>query len=209
MTSISASQPAIHKAAIVLDGVALIKASAGNVKDGNVKGWPVSATSPPFATAKSADAAMQGDVLRHQRTTTKNGRTSLMQILQPAEWKKPRGFSHGVVAEGPGRWVVLAGQTGGDEAGEYAPDMAAQVGTALKRIIKLLGEAGAGPEHIVRLTWYLTSRSEYEAAGAGIGAAWKETLGRNFPPSTLLYIGGLVDERAKVEIEVTAFVPGA
>ena len=79
--------------------------------------------------------------------------------------------------------------------------------TALRRIVKLLAEAGAGPEHIVRLTWYLTSRSEYEAAGAGIGAAWRETLGRNFPPSTLLYIAGLVDARAKVEIEVTAFVP--
>ncbi len=73
--------------------------------------------------------------------------------------------------------------------------------------MKLLAEAGAGPEHVVRLTWYLTSRSEYEAAGVGIGAAWKETFGRNFPPSTLLYIGGLVDERAKVEIEVTAYVP--
>ena len=87
--------------------------------------------------------------------------------------------------EGPGKWVVLAGQTGGGEKGDYAPDLAAQVGSALKRIIKLLGEAGAGPEHIVRLTWYLTSRSEYEAAGAGIGAAWKETLGRSCPPSTL------------------------
>jgi enamine deaminase RidA (YjgF/YER057c/UK114 family) len=96
-----------------------------------------------------------------------------------------------------------------DEKGEYPSDMAAQVATALRRIIKLLGEAGAGPEHIVRLTWYLTSRSEYEAAGAGIGAAWRETLGRNFPPSTLLYIAGLVDARAKVEIEVTAFVTGA
>ena len=102
---------------------------------------------------------------------------------------------------------MLAGQTGGDEKGDYPPEMAAQVGTALKRIIKLLGEAGAGPEHIVRLTWYLTSRAEYEAAGPGIGAAWKETLGRNFPPSTLLYIDGLVDVRAKVEIEVTAFIP--
>jgi enamine deaminase RidA (YjgF/YER057c/UK114 family) len=131
----------------------------------------------------------------------------LMRILQPAEWSKPRGFSHGVEVDGPGKWIVLAGQTGGDEKGDYAPDMAAQVGSALKRIIKLLGEAGAGPQHIVRLTWYLTSRSEYEAAGAGIGAAWKETLGRNFPPSTLLYIGGLVDVRAKVEIEVTAYVP--
>ena len=97
-----------------------------------------------------------------------------------------------------------------DEPAMWAqPDMAAQVGTALKRIMKLLGEAGAGPEHIVRLTWYLTSRSEYEAAGAGIGAAWKETLGRNFPPSTLLYIDGLVDVRAKVELEVTAYVPKA
>jgi enamine deaminase RidA (YjgF/YER057c/UK114 family) len=132
-----------------------------------------------------------------------------MRVLQPAEWSKPRGFSHGVVVDGPGRWIVLAGQTGGDDKGEYPADMAAQVAVALQRIIKLLGEAGAGPQHIVRLTWYLTSLSEYQAAGAGIGAAWKETLGRNFPPSTLLYIDGLVDARAKVEIEVTAFVPQA
>ena len=65
-----------------------------------------------------------------------------MRILQPAEWSKPRGFSHGVEVDGPGKWIVLAGQTGGDEKGDYAPDMAAQVGTALKRVIKLLGEAG-------------------------------------------------------------------
>jgi enamine deaminase RidA (YjgF/YER057c/UK114 family) len=130
-----------------------------------------------------------------------------MHVLQPAEWSKPRGFSHGVTVDGPGRWIVLAGQTGGDEKGEYQSDMGGQVGLALRRIIKLLAEAGAGPQHIVRLTWYLTSRSEYAAAGAAIGAAWRETLGKNFPPSTLLYIAGLVDERAKVEIEVTAFVP--
>ena len=132
-----------------------------------------------------------------------------MRVLQPAEWSKPRGFSHGVVVDGPGKWVVLAGQTCGAEKGDYAPDLSGQVGAALKRIIKLLAEAGAGPQHIVRLTWYLTSKSEYQSAGAGIGAAWKETLGKNFPPSTLLYIDGLVDERAKVEIEVTAFVPAA
>ena len=132
-----------------------------------------------------------------------------MRVLQPAEWSKPRGFSHGVVVDGPGKWVMLAGQTGGDEKGDYAPDLAAQTASALKRIIKLLDEAGAGPEHIVRLVWYLTSKSEYQASGAAIGAAWKETLGRNFPPSTLLYIDGLVDDRAKVEIEVTAFVPAA
>jgi enamine deaminase RidA (YjgF/YER057c/UK114 family) len=131
-----------------------------------------------------------------------------MATLQPADWNKPRGFSHGVTVEGPGRWIVLAGQTGSDAQGVYqSDDMGEQVGAALRRIIQLLGEAGAGPENIVRLTWYLTSRSDYEAAGAGIGAAWRETLGRNFPPSTLLYIAGLVDPRAKVEIEVTAFVP--
>jgi len=130
-----------------------------------------------------------------------------MKVLQPADWSKPRGFSHGVVVDAPGRWVVLAGQTGGDDAGSYVEDFGAQVKTALQRIIRLLKEAGAGPEHIVRLTWYITSRADYDSSGAGIGAAWKDTLGRNFPPSTLLFIGGLVDARAKVEIEVTAFVP--
>ena len=93
-----------------------------------------------------------------------------MHILQPAEWSKPRGFSHGVVVDAPGRWIVLAGQTGGDENGAYAPDLAGQVLTALQRIVKLLQEGGAGPQHIVRLTWYLTSRSEYEAAGRDIGS---------------------------------------
>ena len=73
------------------------------------------------------------------------------------------------------------------------------------RTVEVARECGV--EHIVRLTWYLTSRSEYEAAGAGIGAAWRETIGKNFPPSTLLYVDGLVDARAKVEIEVSAFVP--
>src|SRR5882757_8241095 len=66
-----------------------------------------------------------------------------MRILQPAEWSKPRGFSHGVEVDGPGKWIVLSGQTSGDEKGDYQPDMAVQIGTALKRIIKLLGEAGA------------------------------------------------------------------
>src|SRR3979409_754364 len=118
--------------------------------------------------------------------------------IWPGRSPAPRGGSY--------TRLPRAGQAGG-EKGEYQPDMAGQVAVALRRIIKLLAEAGAGPEHIVRLTWYLTSRSEYEAAGAGIGAAWEEKLGRNFPPSTLLYIDGLVDLRARVEIEVTAYVP--
>ena len=130
-----------------------------------------------------------------------------MPVLQPADWPRPRGFSHGVTADGPGQWIVLAGQTGHNADDGYPDDMAGQVRIALERIIRLLKEAGAGPEHIVRLVWYVTSKNEYEAAGSGIGAAWKDTLGKNFPPSTLLYISGLVDARAKVEIEVTAFVP--
>lgn len=131
-----------------------------------------------------------------------------MRVLQPAEWSRPRGFSHGVEFEAPGRWIVLAGQTG-KANGEYVSGMGQQVRVALESNIRLLKEAGAGPEHIVRLVWYITDRAAYEAAGAEIGAAWKDTLGRNFPPSTLLYISGLVDTRALVEIEVTAFVPKA
>ena len=85
-----------------------------------------------------------------------------MRILQPAEWPRPRGFSHGIEVGGPGRWIVLAGQTGGDEKGDYPEDLAAQVATALKRIARLLAEADAAPEHVVRLTWYLTSRQIFE-----------------------------------------------
>jgi enamine deaminase RidA (YjgF/YER057c/UK114 family) len=179
------------------------------------EGTPVSLHQRQVATLKFEGERCDGPkftvgaIARSVLRGSPNPGGNQMRILQPAEWSKPRGFSHGVEFNGPGRWIVLAGQTGGDEKGDYAPEMAGQVGTALKRIMKLLGEAGAGPEHIVRLTWYLTSRSDYEAAGPGIGAAWKQTLGRNFPPSTLLYIDGLVDARAKVEIEVTAFVPTA
>jgi enamine deaminase RidA (YjgF/YER057c/UK114 family) len=134
----------------------------------------------------------------------------MMAILQPADWAKPRGFCHGVTADAPGRWIVLAGQTGTSDSGAYeTDDLAGQVDAALRRVVTLLAEADAGPQHIVRLTWYLTDRADYEAAGAGIGAAWRDTLGRNFPPSTLLFISGLVDPRAKVEIEVTAFVPAS
>jgi enamine deaminase RidA (YjgF/YER057c/UK114 family) len=131
-----------------------------------------------------------------------------MRTLQPSNWPRPRGFSHGVAIDGPGRWIVLAGQTGADDKGEYeVGNLGAQVRVTLQRVVLLLQEAGAKPEHIVRLTWYLTSRTDYVAAAPDISAAWRDTLGRNFPPSTLLYVSGLVDARAMVEIDVTAFVP--
>lgn len=127
--------------------------------------------------------------------------------LQPADWSRPKGFSHGMVVDAPGRWVVLAGQTGHADGAGYPADFAAQTKVALERIVRLLREAGAGPEHIVRLNWYITDRAAYFAAGAGVAAAWREVLGRQFPTSTLLFVSGLIDEQAKVEIEVTAYVP--
>jgi len=130
-----------------------------------------------------------------------------MQTLQPADWPRPRGFSNGLVVDTPGRWVVLAGQTGPDAEGEYPEDFAAQTRNSLTKIVRLLQEAGGGPEHIVRLNWYITTPDEYENGGQALGDAWKDTIGRNFPTSTLLYISGLADRRAKVEIEVTAFIP--
>ena len=128
-------------------------------------------------------------------------------ILQPAEWSKPRGFSHGVAVDGPGRWIVLAGQTGGDEKGEYQSDMAGQVGVALQADHQAAG-GGRGRPRAHRPP-DLVSDQPQRIRGRG-RRHWRglaETLGRNFPPSTLLYIAGLVDVRAKVEIEVTAFVP--
>jgi enamine deaminase RidA (YjgF/YER057c/UK114 family) len=133
-----------------------------------------------------------------------------MRILQPDDWPRPRGFSHGVELSAPGKWIVLAGQTGADASGAYEDgNLAGQVRVALGRVITLLREAGAGPEHIVRLTWYLTNRAAYEASGLAIGTAWRETIGRAYPPSTLLFVSGLVDPRAMVEFDVMAFVPQA
>ena len=120
-----------------------------------------------------------------------------MRTLQPAEWSKPRGFSHGVKSMAPADGSCWPARPAATRKATMHPTWPGRSAVALRRIIKLLAEAGAGPEHIVRLTWYLTSRAEYEAAGAGIGAAWRETLGRNFPPSTLLYIAGLVDEQSQ------------
>src|SRR5450756_2563168 len=162
--SISVSQPAIHSAAIGLEGVRSIEfrdcvpAAARETQRGRLGGGPVSATSARFATRKYADAALRIAEFRSGNLrpigakdrrlfdvtpgraedapgsrSLRNRRSRPMRILQPAEWSKPRGFSHGVAVEGPGRWVVLAGQTGGDEKSEYPSDMAGQVAVALRR----------------------------------------------------------------------------
>jgi enamine deaminase RidA (YjgF/YER057c/UK114 family) len=126
-----------------------------------------------------------------------------MTILQPEGWPRPRGFANGVVAEG--RMVFVAGMIGWDAAGEFAgDDLPSQVRQALANVLAVLAEAGAGAEHVVRLTWYVTDRREYLAQQREIGAAYRDVMGRHFPAMAVVEVSGLVEERAKVEIEATA-----
>jgi enamine deaminase RidA (YjgF/YER057c/UK114 family) len=130
-----------------------------------------------------------------------------MQILQPAAWPRPRGYSNGVVATG--RTVFVAGQVGWDNAAAQfrTNDLVGQVRQALVNIVAVLAEAGAGPEHIVRMNWYLADRNEYLARIAEIGRAYREVIGKHYPAMTALQVGGFVEPSAKVEIEVTAVLP--
>jgi enamine deaminase RidA (YjgF/YER057c/UK114 family) len=101
--------------------------------------------------------------------------------------------------------VFVAGMIGWDAAGEFAgDDLPSQVGQALRNVLAVLAEAGGGPEHVARLTWYVTDRREYNAAQKEIGAAYREVMGRHFPAMAVVEVSGLVEERAKVEIEATA-----
>jgi enamine deaminase RidA (YjgF/YER057c/UK114 family) len=130
----------------------------------------------------------------------------MSEVLQPAGWPRPKGYANGVVARG--RQVFLAGQIGWDEQGRFSEStLAGQVRQALRNIVVLLAEAGAGPGHLVRLTWYITSRDEYHAEIAAIGAAYREVLGKNFPPMSVVQVAALVEPLAKVEIEGTAVIP--
>jgi len=126
--------------------------------------------------------------------------------LQPPGWARPRGYANGIVAEG--RQVFVAGQIGWDAEQKFvSDDFAAQARQALANIVAVLACAGAGPEHIVRLTWYVTSREEYNASLASIGASYRELIGRNFPAMSVVVVAGLVEPHAKVEIEATAVIP--
>jgi enamine deaminase RidA (YjgF/YER057c/UK114 family) len=131
-----------------------------------------------------------------------------VQRLQPPGWPEPRGYANGIAAEG--RLVFVAGQIGWNETGAFpSEDLAGQVRRALSNVVAVLAEAGAGPEHVVRLTWYITDRDEYLASQTEIGAAYREVMGRHFPAMAVVIAAGLVEEQAKVEIEATAVVPDA
>jgi enamine deaminase RidA (YjgF/YER057c/UK114 family) len=126
--------------------------------------------------------------------------------LLPKEWPRPSGYSHGMAAQG--RQVFVAGQVGWDSQGRFkSARMADQVSQSLQNIVAVLAEADARPEHIVRLTWFVTSRDEYHAELEEIGAAYRAVIGRHFPTMTVVQVVALMEAQAKVEIEATAVIP--
>jgi len=127
------------------------------------------------------------------------------EVLQPEGWARPRGYANGVAATG--RQIFVSGQIGWDpEQRIVSDDFAAQTRQALANIVDVLACAGAAPQHVVRLTWYVTSRDEYNASLAAIGASYRELFGRNFPAMSVVVVAALLEPRAKVEIEATAVV---
>ena len=128
------------------------------------------------------------------------------QILQPKGWAPAKGFSNGVAAEG--RQVFVAGQVGWNANQEFeSDDFVAQTEQALRNIVAVLGETGARPEHIVRMTWYVTSKREYIDRQKDVGHAYRRVVGRHFPAMALVQVVALLEDRAKVEIEATAVIP--
>ncbi len=128
------------------------------------------------------------------------------EILHPKHWKPARGYANGVAATG--RMVFTGGIIGWNAQCEFeTDDFAAQVAQALRSIVEILAEAGAKPEHLVRLTWYVTDKREYLDSLKELGAAYKEIIGRHYPAMALVQVVALVEDRAKVEIEATAVIP--
>jgi enamine deaminase RidA (YjgF/YER057c/UK114 family) len=132
---------------------------------------------------------------------------SLPGILQPEGWPRPSGFSNGVLAHG--RQVFIAGQVGWDpRSGKFeSTRLADQAAQALKNVLAVLAQANGRPEHIARMTWYLTSRAEYLAQLGEIGAAYRQEMGKHFPAMTAVEVTALIEAQAKVEIEATAVIP--
>ena len=129
-----------------------------------------------------------------------------MQVLLPPGWPRPKGYANGVTAKG--RMVFVAGMIGWDAQGVFhTDDMAGQVRQALQNIVEVLAEGGAKPEHIVRMTWYITDKKEYLAQQVEIGKAYRELIGSFSVAMTAVQVAALIEDRAKVEIEVTAVVP--
>ena len=130
----------------------------------------------------------------------------MMQILQPPGWARAKGYANGIAASG--RLVFIAGQIGWTGQCKWeAKDFAGQFRQALQNILDVLKEAGGEPEHLVRLTWYITDKREYLGAIREVGAAYRELMGRHYPAMAVVQVGALVEDEAKLEIEATAVVP--
>ncbi len=129
-----------------------------------------------------------------------------VEIIHPQGWAPAKGYANGVAAEG--RQIFIAGQIGWNEKCEFvSDDFIAQVEQALSNVLAVLKEAGGGPEHLVRLTWYLTDKREYVARQRELGEAYRRVLGKNFPAMSAIVVVALIEDRAKVEIEATAVIP--
>ena len=131
-----------------------------------------------------------------------------MTILQPPDWVRPKGYANGILTEG--RLLFVAGQIGwGAEQRLVSEDLVAQTEQALRNIVAILNEGGAGPEHIARMTWYVTDKHAYNAALTEIGQVYRMVIGTHYPTMTLVEVADLLEPGAQVEIEVTAVVPYA
>ena len=130
----------------------------------------------------------------------------MMDVLQPPGWPRPRGYANGIAARG--RHVFVSGMIGWNAAGRFeSDDFAAQARQALENVVAVLREGGASPRHIARMTWYVVDKHEYLAAGKALGAAYREVIGDYYPAMTAVQVAALIEDRARVEIEVTAVVP--
>jgi enamine deaminase RidA (YjgF/YER057c/UK114 family) len=130
----------------------------------------------------------------------------MMQILQPPGWARPKGFSNGIACRGD--LVFIAGQIGWTGKGEWKErSFPGQFRQALQNILEVLAQAKGGPEHIVRLTWYILDKQEYLASLKEIGAAYREVMGRHYPVMAVVQVSGLVEDQARLEIEAMAVIP--
>jgi enamine deaminase RidA (YjgF/YER057c/UK114 family) len=128
-----------------------------------------------------------------------------MKTLLPEGWPRPRGYSNGIQADG--EQVFVAGMIGWNEKEELADGFVAQLSQALRNTVAVLAEAGAGPEHVVRMTWYVKDLDAYRKNISEVGPAYRDVMGKNFPAMAVIGISDLVDEGALIEIETTAVVP--
>lgn len=128
-----------------------------------------------------------------------------METLQPPGWARPSGYANGIAAEG--RMVFVAGQIGWDENRAFqSDDLVDQVRQALENTLAVLAEAGAGPGHVARMTWYIVDRADYLARRDEIGRVWRDLMGGHYPAMAMVEVSALMEDRAKVEIETTAVV---